>query len=252
MKKMKNIKRILCLLALVLTTALTYGQVAQDCGALDCPGRCGRFIDQNGDGFCDRGRLSKPVKVAEPEQTVTPTKVEETKAQTETAAETKTQTKTETHTQAKGTQNGGENTVVSDTRTAVSDAPEEAATYEDATPVEDVPEAPAKPKSPYHLILVTALTLGLYAISAILVKANVWKKATHRKVWNVLLLITGLVSCLLGFFLVIQINYNVRMDWFWTIKVYHVEFGIAMTLIMLIHILWHMNYWKSIFKAKKQ
>lgn len=246
---MKNIRRILCLLALVLTTALTYGQVAQDCGALDCPGRCGRFIDQNGDGFCDRGRLSKPVKVAEPEVVATPTPVEEAatqvKEQTQTKTQDKVQAKTENKTAERTTVSAIDNKPAANV-TATENPVEESATEEAA------PEAPAKPKSPYHLILVTALTLGLYTISAILVKANVWKKATHRKVWNVLLLITGLVSCLLGFFLVIQINYNVRMDWFWTIKVYHVEFGIAMTLVMLIHILWHMNYWKSIFKAKKQ
>lgn len=77
------------------------------------------------------------------------------------------------------------------------------------------------------------------------------KKISHRKIWNILLLITGLVSCLLGFFLVIQINYNLKMDWLWTIKLYHVQFGIAMTVIMVIHILWHTNYWKSIFNSKK-
>ena len=249
MKKMKNIRRILCLLALVLTTALTYGQVAQDCGALDCPGRCGRFIDQNGDGFCDRGRLSKPVKVAEPEVVATPTPVEEAatqvKEQTQTKTQDKVQAKTENKTAERTTVSANDNEPAANV-TATENPVEESATEEAA------PEAPAKVKSPYSLILLTALTLGLYLISAILVKANVWKKATHRKVWNVLLLITGLVSCLLGFFLVIQINYNLKMEWLWTVKLYHVQFGIAMTLIMVIHILWHMNYWKSIFKAKKQ
>lgn len=249
MKRLKNHRFLFCLIALIMTAATTYGQVAQDCGALDCPGRCGRFIDQNGDGFCDRGRLSKPAKVVEPEVVATPTPVEEAatqvKEQTQNKTQDKVQAKTENKTAERTTVSANDNKPAANV-TATENPVEELATEEVA------PEAPAKVKSPYSLILLTALTLGLYLISAILVKANVWKKATHRKVWNVLLLITGLVSCLLGFFLVIQINYNLKMEWLWTVKLYHVQFGIAMTLIMVIHILWHMNYWKSIFKAKKQ
>lgn len=249
MKRLTNRRFLFCLIALIMTAATTYGQVAQDCGALDCPGRCGRFIDQNGDGFCDRGRLSKPAKVVEPEVVATPTPVEEAatqvKEQTQNKTQDKVQAKTENKTAERTTVSANDNEPAANV-TATENPVEESATEEAA------PEAPAKVKSPYSLILLTALTLGLYLISAILVKANVWKKATHRKVWNVLLLITGLVSCLLGFFLVIQINYNLKMEWLWTVKLYHVQFGIAMTLIMVIHILWHMNYWKSIFKAKKQ
>lgn len=243
-----KITRFLFIAIFVITAQVGFSQVQQDCGALDCPGRCGRFIDQNGDGFCDHGRVSAPAKPVE--ETVIETPIIEATPKKAEKAETPAKKTEEQHKCQEGTCSGEHNCAHHEgchhCNHAEVEDPETA-----AVPTEtEEPAEPVKTKSPYSLILISSLTLGLYLISFILVKANVWKKATHRKVWNILLLITGLVSCLLGFFLVIQINYNLKMDWFWTVKVYHVQFGIAMTIVVVIHILWHMNYWKSIFRKK--
>lgn len=128
---------------------------------------------------------------------------------------------------------------------------EQSQTAIDELSADEETSTPVKNKSPYSLILISSITIGLYLLTSILVKVDKLKKATHRKIWNVMLLVTALVSCLLGFFLVIQINYNMKMEWLWTVKLYHVQFGIAMTIIAVIHILWHMNYWKSIVKKNK-
>lgn len=233
------------------TFSFTAAQVVQDCGAIDCPGRCGRFIDQNGDGFCDRGRLSSPA----------PTTQSTTEAVNEKATETaKGNTKdakgTKSSKGAKDTKNTPAQTVKEEPKEVNTEniAPSIEPTTEDVAEEETSAEEPADnapQKKPYDLILISALTLGLYALTFILVKANVLKKTTHRKIWNTLLLITGLVSCLLGFFLVLQINYGWKMDWFWTVKYYHVQFGIAMTIVAVFHILWHMNYWKTLFKKRE-
>lgn len=236
-----KITRFIILALMVTLAQVAYSQVQQDCGALDCPGRCGRFVDQNGDGFCDHGRVSAPAKPAEESVIETPNIIV---SSPESAEKSNTPDK-------KNTPKVNETTSAS---TAVETAQEQPAENDAIDVGEENPtEEPAKPvknKSPYSLILISSITLGLYLVSFILVKTDVWKKATHRKVWNILLLITGLASCLLGFFLVIQINYNLKMDWLWTVKVYHVQFGIAMTIITVIHILWHTNYWKSIFHKK--
>ena len=49
---------ILITLSLILLGGTISAQ--QDCPQVDCPGICGRFIDNDGDGFCDHGKLSKP------------------------------------------------------------------------------------------------------------------------------------------------------------------------------------------------
>ena len=235
-------KKIICTTLLLLCVSLAaLAQVPQDCGAVDCPGRCGRFIDQNGDGFCDRGRLSNAtatveeapiIEKNEPKTTEQPVKSTPEKAKSQSPV-------------------AKEPTVVEPA--VAAPAPEEEIKPTDAVivPESAEPEQPVKTKKPYDPILISVITIGLYALTSILVKAGVLKKTTHRKIWNILLLITALASCLLGFFLVLQINYGWKMDWLWTVKYYHVQFGIAMTIIAMFHIFWHMNYWKTLFNKHK-
>jgi len=244
-------KTILALMLFVGTCLFATAQVVQDCGAIDCPGRCGRFIDQNGDGFCDRGRLSSPAPA-----TQSTAETDAGKAEVAPIVNAKDTKNTKSTKDAKNTKESPAQTVkeepkeVNTENIATSQEPSTEAVAEEETTVEK-PADNTPQKKPYDLILITALTLGLYALTFILVKANVLKKTTHRKIWNSILLITALVSCLLGFFLVLQINYGWKMDWFWKVKFYHVEFGIAMTIVALFHIFWHMNYWKTLFKKRE-
>jgi len=247
-------KIILALMLLVGTCLFATAQVVQDCGAIDCPGRCGRFIDQNGDGFCDRGRLSNPAPAT---QSTAETDASKEQVVSNVASKNTKDTKdTKDAKDAKDTKSTPAQTIKEVSNKEASESietvpePSNEAVTEEETPVEE-PADNTPQKKPYDLILITALTLGLYALTFILVKANVLKKTTHRKIWNSILLITALVSCLLGFFLVFQINYGWKMDWFWKVKFYHVEFGIAMTIVAIFHIFWHMNYWKTLFKKRE-
>ncbi len=104
---------------------------------------------------------------------------------------------------------------------------------------------------PYDLLFISITTVGLYLLTMLLATFGWIKKQTHRRFWNILLLLTFLVSCLFGFFLVIQINYNFVMDWLKTVLYWHVEIGIAMTVISVFHILWHLRYFKNILKKSK-
>ncbi|MBO7587192.1 MAG: hypothetical protein J6T13_08480 [Bacteroidales bacterium] len=238
---------LIFLLAIIAIPAFTFAQV--DCPQTDCPGRCGRFIDENGDGFCDHGHLSSQAEVKATEATST---AEDAKAASETKnTAQKPQTKKQADQPAASPSEKSEPDGVTG---ATAPAPENAEPNLSAPEMNEVESNmdESSSGSPYHLILISLLTIGLYAFTFILVKAKVMKLATHRKIWNVLLLISALVSCLLGFFLVIQINYDIKMDWFWTVKLLHVEFGIAMTIIALFHILWHTNYWKSLLRNKKK
>ncbi len=223
-------KRIILTLIFACSACL-FAVAQQDCQQIDCPGLCGRFVDENQDGFCDHGKLSNPPTT---EKVATPQNVK-TEAPVQNAPTEKKHSETT-------------NTVEDPTLPATIDAQEEKPIEATSTTQEE----PAKDKKPYHLILISAITLGLYALTAILVKTKVMAKTTHRKIWNTMLLITALVSCLLGFFLVLQINYGWKMEWLHTFRFYHVEFGIAMTLIALFHIFWHMNYWKTLFKKKEK
>ena len=226
---------LLLLLALFATAAAT---AQQDCPQVDCPGICGRFVDADGDGFCDHGRLSakeEPATAAEqPAQTP---KAPTPKKPANTVGNGQTPDPQEEAVEVPETEPSEEATVV------------EEATAEITEDVEEPAEAP-KPFR-YPLFTILGITLGLYLLTFILVKTGKMAKPTHRKIWNVTLGITCLVSCLLGILLAFFINYGYRPAWYINLLHWHVYFGIAMTVIVIFHIIWHLEYYKAIFKKKK-
>ncbi len=109
----------------------------------------------------------------------------------------------------------------------------------------DKKESSASPGSekPYNLILISALTLGFYLVTHLLKRFGVISKTVHRRIWNLVLLLTFLVSGMLGLLLVVQINYEILGGWYRTFLYLHVEFGISMALVAMIHALWHIRYY---------
>lgn len=106
-------------------------------------------------------------------------------------------------------------------------------------------------KKPYHLFPISAFLLLLYLIGIILYKKKIIEAKTHFKFWNFALLLTFLISGLLGILLVIMINYGIRIKLPFNIMLWHTEAGIAMFMISLFHIHWHWQYIKNIFKIQK-
>jgi hypothetical protein len=196
---------------------------------INCTGECGRFYDENGDSFCDNGLVQKEETVAE----TTTTQVEEVKPKQEVK---KTEPKP----------------IVQQEKEEIQPITTTLTTTEQIAPIKtEIQPEKKKTKKPYNIILITSIVLLAYLLTFILVKAGKLKKLSHRKIWNVILLVTFLVSCLLGFLLALQINYGFCMDWFRSFLKWHVEFGIAMTLIAVIHIVWHYKYYTTMISKKK-
>jgi hypothetical protein len=102
----------------------------------------------------------------------------------------------------------------------------------------------------YIFIPILIISILLYVFTYILSKANVFSTVTHRKIWNILLSISFLFSVILGLFLVIRINYGILFYLPFNILYWHVEFGIVMAIISTFHVLWHLQYYKSLFKKR--
>ena len=96
----------------------------------------------------------------------------------------------------------------------------------------------------YHLIESAVVLIVLYLISWILSKRHVITISMHRKIWNILLFISFLISGLLGLLLVVRLNYRVPMP-FWITR-WHVEIGIPMLVIGVFHLIWHWRYFRHI------
>jgi hypothetical protein len=89
----------------------------------------------------------------------------------------------------------------------------------------------------------------IYAVSFALYKAKRIKITTHRKIWNVLLLATFLITGIFGLILTIQLDYELP---FTTIDLlfWHVEAGVVMTLISLFHVGWHLRYYRNLLRRR--
>lgn len=240
MNKLIVLFSLLCLSVSAVQSQCPFG------GKENCKGECGRFIDENGDGYCDNSIIRATEK---PLADSTAKKTEQT-MQNARQKDNKSEAKTEVMTKkdaGKGVKTESSFAVEDKARTVGAETVTEEVQSEES----GLSHPAAANAKPYRFVGISVATLLLYCLTSVLVFANKMKKTTHKKIWNVLLLLTCLVSCLLGFFLVIQINYHFATEWLRSILKIHVEFGIAMTIIAVIHILWHTNYYSKIFSRGK-
>jgi spermidine synthase len=97
----------------------------------------------------------------------------------------------------------------------------------------------------YPLLPVSLLTILAYFTTWLFSYWGIFSLKSHRKGWNYLLLISFLITGLLGLFSVIKINYNLEVEGYEQLLRWHVSFGIAMVVISLFHLSWHLKYYFS-------
>lgn len=230
-------KNFCCLVVFSLISFIGFAQQdTEQCpfgGRENCTGYCGLFTDGNKDGYCDYALLNLP-KENKKEQSEKPP-VAEPKA-VDTAKDSVQNTQIISSEREYG----------NPTFDSLQNASPTIEEVDSDTEIEKT-----KAKTPYHFWILLILTLVLYEYTSLLVKYNKMKKITHRKIWNTILLITCLVSCLLGLYIVLAKMYDWSMDYM-TILQLHVDFGIVMTIIAIIHIVWHWRYFRNMMKTKER
>jgi len=102
----------------------------------------------------------------------------------------------------------------------------------------------------YHFILIFLITFFTYFLSLFFVKLKIINLVTHRRIWNIILLISFLISGVLGLILAFSIDQKLTINWYLSFLWLHVEFGIVMALVSIFHIFWHLPYFTSLAKKK--
>lgn len=102
----------------------------------------------------------------------------------------------------------------------------------------------------YALWPISILVILFYTLTFVFVRMGIIGKTTHRKFWNALLLITFLVTGLIGLLLVVKVNYKLEIPFYDELLRYHVEFGTGMAIIGFIHFWWHLSYYLKLFKGE--
>jgi len=113
-----------------------------------------------------------------------------------------------------------------------------------------VEQAVVKGKNLYNLVPVILILIISYLFTYILVKEKKISLLTHRRIWNILLLVSFLISGILGLLLVIRINYGWSLNFPFNMLKIHVEAGIVMAVITMFHVAWHWRYFTIMFKRK--
>ncbi len=181
------------------------------------PGDCGRYIDTNNDGICD---LSQPKPVEDTgDQNRDSIEILETSL--------------------------AQNNPGTASNTAIISA--------NAAELQEITSNPIQEKTMkhYYLIEISLVIILFYLGGKLLVSKLKISPAKERKFWNVLLLISFIVSAGTGYVLILIRDF----DWFRSINFnflfWHVEFSIIMGLIGIFHTLWHVKYYWKIFAGKK-
>jgi len=103
----------------------------------------------------------------------------------------------------------------------------------------------------YHFLLLFFLIFGFYFLSYYLLKIKKITLITHRRLWNIILLISFIFSGIIGLILALSIDLKLSLSWYRSFLWIHVESGIIMTLISIFHIFWHLPFFLNLLSKQK-
>jgi hypothetical protein len=259
---------LLLLLGMALLLALPSGALAwNNCpkGLVNdpYPGACGRYVDTNGDDICDLSQSESVTSTTKQTATTTTVAVATTTSGAPPTGDcplgpcTTCQACTTTTVDSTISANAAESAAAGTALAAFAGSD----TTSTTTPTSSgsgstalAGAATSASASFFTHYLVSPIAIGfflIYAVSFFLYKTKRIRVATHRKIWNVLLMLTFLVTGILGLLLVIQLDYTLPFTIPFDMLFWHVEAGIVMTLISLFHMGWHFNYYKNLLRSSR-
>jgi len=103
--------------------------------------------------------------------------------------------------------------------------------------------------STYGFLPVVAVSLFVYTLSYLLTKTKYLRFLSHRRIWNILLLISFVVAGLIGIFMAFIYSFELNVDIPYVMLQIHVGFGLVWFVIAFFHFLWHLTYFKKAFKV---
>ncbi len=106
--------------------------------------------------------------------------------------------------------------------------------------------------SVYPVLPIAIISLILYMLTWLLAHMSVIKKRLHLKIWNVVLLVTFLTTAILGLILAIQVNYKLSIPGIKKMLIWHVDFGIGMTMTGIFHLLWNWLFYAKLFHRSSE
>jgi len=100
----------------------------------------------------------------------------------------------------------------------------------------------------YGFLPIATSALIVYLISYFFTHTPRFKFTTHRRIWNLFLLLSFLVTGILGIFMAFVISFGLDISYPYAILKIHVGFGIVWFIIATFHFFWHLSYFRKTMK----
>ena len=102
--------------------------------------------------------------------------------------------------------------------------------------------------STYGFLPILLSSVLIYTISYLITKTRYFKFISHRRIWNLLLLVSFFVAGLLGLFMAFVYSFELNINIPYVLLQIHVGFGLVWFVIAFFHFLWHLSYFKKALK----
>lgn len=101
----------------------------------------------------------------------------------------------------------------------------------------------------YGFLPIVVIGLLIYLISYILTKTKHLKFTKHRRIWNLLLLLSFFVAGIIGIIMAFIYSFEIDFEIPYIILQIHVGFGTVWFIIAFFHFTWHLSYFKKAIKV---
>lgn len=104
----------------------------------------------------------------------------------------------------------------------------------------------------YYTVAVSLMVVGFYLLSWYFTAEGKLSRAQHRLIWNTVLMVSFVITALLGYILSIRessdtdLHPKISGDRFW-----HVVAGIVLVFTGFLHLYWHLRYFRRLFDRFK-
>ena len=111
--------------------------------------------------------------------------------------------------------------------------------------LERIENAASESEMIYHLVPISVFLVALYFLSVWMTKSKFISLLMRKQFWNILLLSSFVVSGALGVLLILRINTGVDFGLPFDILFWHVDVGIALLVLCIIHAIerWRCFLW---------
>jgi hypothetical protein len=198
------------------------------------PGQCPRYVDLNGDGFCD---LSQATAVATTDTTTDTTTDSSTSDTTTSTDDATTSTTTD---QGHGNGTNADVTPDQSTDTNTTTLPDD--------PGSDYGSLNGDGTN-YFVLPITLIIIGGYLFTYYLFKKGILKRNKHKRIWNLLVTVGYLGTGITGVILTFMVNLGIRTALSQSLTFWHVELAILMVVGTLIHLHIYWRPFKNMFRV---